>query len=113
MTYLRPLLAFLTGALSGAAWGTHELISHHYATFQAMHPNANACFWNPTISWEMTPIWMGYKFDAKHILASAAQIGALGGGIVVGFGRKKRWQYLVDFGAFSAGYIISNLIAFK
>lgn len=110
-TWQRPALAFGFGFTAGAAWGVHEEINHHYPAFQARHPNANPYFWNPEISWETTPVRMGYKFDAKHILASTAQIGCIGGGIVIGIGRRKKWwQYAVDFGSFSAGYILGNQI---
>ena len=113
MTLARLTIALLLGALSGAAWGTHETISHHWAAFQALHPNANPNFWNPAVSWETTKTVLGYKFDAKHLLASLAQVACIGGGAMVGYGVESWRGRGLLFGCFALGYIVSNLIAFK
>lgn len=94
--------------VSGAAWGLHEATQHHWPQFKSTFPNANPQFWNPDESWQR-PIYMGYKFDAKHMLASSNQGLMLGAGITIAIGKKRPWwHYAADVGISFAAYSIGN-----
>jgi len=98
--------------VSGAAWGLHEKTMHHWPAFHSTFPKANPKFWNPAVSWE-TRQYLGYKFDAKHMLASTTQITGFGAGIVIGIGeRRPFWHYVLDAGISFAAYTVGNAITY-
>ena len=82
------------------------------APFIPPFPKANPKFWNPAVSWE-TRQYLGYKFDAKHMLASTTQITGFGAGIVIGIGeRRPFWHYVLDAGISFAAYTVGNAITY-
>ena len=98
--------------VSGATWGLHEATAHHWGSFHARFPNANPKFWNPAISWE-TKEYLGYKFDAKHLLTSTTQITGFGAGIFIGIGeRRPFWHYALDVGISFGAYTLGNAITY-
>lgn len=109
----KDLLCFSGGALCGAAWGTHELISHRYDAFKALYPKARDQYWNPAIShtnkhWRNVPAHIS---DAKHVLASSTQIGLFAVGVVIG--RKCTWKSVLRNAAWTtAGYVVGNYVAY-
>lgn len=112
-TWHRPAAASACAFASGAAWGLHETISHHPNAFLAKFPNANQRFWIPAKSWDR-PTVMGYKFDAKHMLASGTQVGAIGCGVFVGIGEKRPfWRYAADLGMSFAAYSAGNFLTYN
>ena len=98
--------------VSGAAWGLHEATAHHWSAFHSTFPKANPKFWNPAVSWE-TKKYFGYKFDAKHLLASTTQITGFGAGIFIGIGeRRPFWHYVLDAGISFGAYTLGNAITY-
>lgn len=109
----RPAAATACAFASGAAWGLHETINHHPAAFLAKFPSANQRFWIPAKSWDR-PTFLGYKFDAKHLLASGAQVGAFGCGVFVAIGEKRPvWRYATDIGISFAAYSAGNFATYN
>lgn len=76
---------------SGAAWGLHETLIHHWYLFAAKFPNADPQWWDASISWtNKGDGWflrtVGAVFtDAKH-MASTVHVWALVAG-TLGLGR--------------------------
>lgn len=104
----RTAIAAGFAGAGGAMWGLHEVLMHHPGDFLRRFPNVNQRFWIPSQSWNR-PTVMGYKFDAKHLLASGAQISAVGCGLVIGIGeRRKWWRYGIDIGVSFAAYSLGN-----
>lgn len=96
--------------VSGAAWGLHESTAHHWPKFQARFPNANPGFWNPAVSHEMKAA-IGYKFDAKHLLASTTQVTGFAAGFTIAIGQKRPWwHYALDAGIGFGAYTLGNAI---
>lgn len=129
----RPLISGAASFVGGAAWGTHETISHHYYQFEKRFPNANPQFWNPELSWrnkykggdpERGPAYPGsmgalvWTTDAKHLLATTNQVMLFGSGIVIGLGEKRPWwHYGIDIvitgAAYSLGFNFTYNLLFK
>lgn len=112
-TLRRAVWGGLLTGISGAAWGTHEAISHHWHAFERA-TGANPDYWNPAVSWrnkyrngnpEEGPAFPGATnvfvvfTDAKHMLATVHRSTLFAGAVVVSIGdRRPVWHYLVDFG---------------
>ncbi|MEI6408864.1 MAG: hypothetical protein WCR52_05750 [Bacteroidota bacterium] len=118
------ILPFSLAFASGATWGAHEAISHHWGQVHDKFPNLNAGFWNPDESWKnkynqrnpelgrnKTPIWFT---DAKHMLASGNQVFMFGAGITLAMHGSNRpwWHYLVDAGISAIGYTAGNYVTY-
>ena len=118
--------------LSGASKGLHDVLEYHYDHFQNLHPKANPCYWNPSISWHNK--WQngdpanGERFpgsstifvsltDASHLTNSISKYTAIAA-IVIKIGQKQEWKYyLYDFViytfAYSAGFWTTYEILYK
>lgn len=99
---------------SGATWGLHETLYHHYGAFQARFPNANPQYWNPNESWrnkylggnpELGPAFPGSTTvfvgltDAKHPISTLHRLSTVGIGVCIVIGEKRPgWHYAVDAG---------------
>lgn len=105
---------------SGATWGLHETLSHHYGRFQSRFPKANSQFWNPHESWKnkyqngipeqgpafpgSTTVFVGLT-DAKHPIATLHRISTIGIGVSIVLGEKKpAWHYALDAGISAASF---------
>jgi hypothetical protein len=110
----RAILPWSLSFVSGALWGGHETINYHWYRVEARYPNINQRFWNPAISWETSKEIAGYKFDAKHLLASGTQIGMLSAGVTITLGeRKPWWHYAIDAGGSFAAYSLGNYAVYN
>lgn len=99
--------------LAGAAWGTHEATMHHWPEVARKYPNLNPKFWNPAISHTMPEV-MGYKFDAKHLLASGNQVLLFGAGLTITIGeRRPGWHHLADIGISAVAYSLGNFATYN
>jgi hypothetical protein len=108
------------GFISGAAWGTHEVIVNRNANFQRVFPNANPRFWGPE-SWRnkywgfdpargrnRTPI---YLTDGKHALASITQVSGFFAGTTIMLGENRPFiHYIIDAGITFAAYTAGNVL---
>jgi len=113
--------------VSGAAWGTHEVVENHNHRIFRMFPGANPRFWGPE-SWKnkywgfnpengrnKTPI---YFTDADHLLASTTQVLAFSAGATIMLGEDRPVvHYLIDAGltfvAYTAGNVLTYNIIFR
>lgn len=99
--------------VGGAAHGLHEATQHHYSDFQKRFPKADPYFWNPAIS-HQKPVYLGYKFDAKHLLASTTQLALGATGATIAYGKKRLWwHYALDTGIAFGMYSLGNHITYK
>lgn len=109
----RAAVASIPAFAGGAAWGLHEATQHHYSDFQLRFPKADPNFWNPAIS-HKKPIYLEYKFDAKHLLASTTQISLGLTGATIACGKKRPWwHYAIDTGIAFGAYSLGNHITYK
>jgi hypothetical protein len=111
----KPNWGFVTGlTLAGASHGLNQALTYHQYKFNAKFPNlANKPFWNNQQLWDKTPLILGYRPNAKHILATSTQALCLGSGIVLVIGKKKKLKYyLYDFALGSIGYVVGNYITY-
>jgi len=119
--------------IAGFAEGTMDAISFHYDRFQKVHPNANAKFWDPQLSW--TNKWYngnkneGEKFvgsssflvwttDGWHGLKAVNRLTTIGGTIIITIGEKKKWHYyakelLISYAVNRAGFYTSYNLIYK
>lgn len=116
-TRYNPWRAVLSGSLaglSGAAWGMHETVSHHYGRFEKRFPNANPQYFNPALSWEnkyhsripfaRTLGVVGTDF--KHLTATVHRVTLFGAGISIAIGEKRpAWHYVANVAASGLGFV--------
>ncbi len=98
------ILAFL----SGASDGLNQTLNYHYPAFEAKHPNANAQYWNPQLSW--TNKYRNYPEDSRaafplsktalvwatdaHHLTRTLDRGFLVASLTINFSQpKKKWYW--------------------
>lgn len=118
---------------SGATWGLHETISHHWGAFHQRFPKASARYWNPAISWKNKykdgDFLRGEKFpgsstifvsttDAKHLLTSLHRTSMFGAGLTITLGEKRPWWHYaintgISFFSFSTGFHTVYTVAFN
>lgn len=118
---------------AGMAWGTHETLNHHYASFKRVFPGANDQFWNPAQSWTNKyengepndgPKFFGstnflvWTTDGKHLTSAIHKNTLFAGGIIIAIGDKKPLKYyLLDFlicsAAYSAGFHTTYSLFFE
>lgn len=111
--FKRAAVASAPAFVGGAAYGLHEATQHHYSDFQARFPKADPNFWNPAVSHEK-PIYLAYKFDAKHMLATTTQLALGATGATIAFGKKRPWwHYALDAGISFGAYSLGNHITYK
>lgn len=126
-------IRYSSAFLAGFAEGTMDAISFHYASFQKVHPNADAQFWNPSISWENK--WkngdpqQGEKYlgsstvfvpfqDAWHGLKGGKTIFTIGSTLIIPIGEKKSWKWYakeiaIGYIANRAGFYTSYNLIYK
>ncbi len=109
--------------LSGAAFGVHETLQHHYSEFKTVFPNANDQYWNPLISWtnkykgypeDLRPAfigsktWMAWRTDAKHLFSEISLVAFIIAmlGFIAWLRLQKRWYYIA---AFFAIYLVRGI----
>jgi len=111
----KPNWGFVTGlTLAGASHGLDQTLTYHQYKFNAKFPNlANKPFWNNQQLWDKTPLILGYRPNAKHILATGTQALCLGSGVVLVIGEKKKLRYyLYDLVLGSIGYSVGNFVTY-
>lgn len=106
------IVAGLTAA--GACHGLDQTLTFHQYKFNAKFPNlANKPFWNNQDLWDKTPVVLGYRPNAKHILATGTQALCLGSGVVLVIGKKKKLKYyLYDLVIGGIGYSLGNYLTY-
>lgn len=112
-------LTFAAGALNGLS----EVLQFHYSSFNNVHPNANAQFWNPDLSWKnkykgndptngekfyYSTSWLCCTTDGYHAVRMAERF-AIVGAITIPLNKNIRQQkkfidYALDFGTHWASY---------
>lgn len=118
----RPAMGAGLACVSGATWGLHETLVHHYSRFDARFPNAKQDFWNPQYSWrnkykqgnpDLGPAYLGsttflaWTTDAKHLAGSLHRQTVFFSAVAITFGeRRPLWHYLLDAGISFVGFSI-------
>jgi hypothetical protein len=111
----KPNWVFVAGlTAAGASHGLDQTLTYHQYKFNAKFPGlANKPFWNNQQLWDKTPLILGYRPNAKHILATGTQALCLGSGIVLVLGKKKKLQYyLYDLVLGGIGYTVGNYVTY-
>lgn len=110
----RSVLSGSLAGLSGAAWGMHETVSHHYGRFEKRFPNANPQYFNPAVSWQnkyhsRIPFarTLGVAgTDFKHLTGTVHRVALFGAGISITIGEKRpAWHYAADLAASGLGFV--------
>lgn len=109
--------------VSGAAWGTNQVLEHRNEAFFKVFPDANKKFWgvdswknkyrnfNPENGRNSTPIWFT---DGKHLTASATQVFVFASGTTIGIGEKRKWwHYIADAGICFVAYSAGNYLTYN
>ena len=107
-------------AVSGASWGLHETLVHHYSRFDRRFPHANPGYWDPRESWRNkyeqgdpalgpdftgSTTFLAWTTDAKHLAASIHRGTLFGSAVVITLGEyKPPWHYLLDAGICFVGF---------
>lgn len=122
MTYnwKRPIIGASIGALSGASWGLHETLVHHYNLFESKYPGANTQYWDPSESWRRkysggdpsagaaypgSTTILAWTTDAKHLFGTAHRVTLFASAVVITIGdRRPVWHYLLDAGISFVGF---------
>jgi hypothetical protein len=110
--------------VSGALWGLHETLLHHWPHFAAKHPNANPHWWNPAESWrnkyrDRDPEqgrtgWPAQVTDAQHLLVLGHNATLFGAGVSIAVGKRRRWwRYALDAGASLVAYSAGNFLIYN
>lgn len=110
--------------VAGALWALHETLQHHWGYFERKHPNANAQWWNPALSWknkyrngdpnEGRTGWPVQVADAKHALVLGHNATLFGAGLSIGLGKpRKWWRYALEAGASLVAYSAGNFITYQ
>ena len=121
---LRTGLKLAMPFVSGALWGLHETLLHHWPAFASKHPNANPKWWNPAESWrnkyrnsdpeQGRTGWPAQVTDAKHLLVLGHNATLFGAGVCIAIGKRRRWwRYALDAGASLAAYSAGNLLTYN
>jgi hypothetical protein len=116
----RAVWCGVLGGVSGASYGTHEAISHHWSAFERRFPGADPQFWNPADSWvnkyegrnpSAGPAYFGsttflaWTTDAKHLLSTTHRVTLFGAAVTATIGeRRPPWHYVVNVAASAVGY---------
>lgn len=101
-------IRYTSAFLAGFSEGTMDAISFHYHSFQKRHPNADAQFWDPSISWEnkwkngdpaqgekylgSSTIFVPFQ-DAWHGLKGGKTMFTISSTIIIPIGEKKTWKW--------------------
>lgn len=118
---LLPAAAAFT---AGAAWGTHEAVTHHWPAVHAKFPSLNAQWWNPAESWknkyfqhdpENARRKMPVQFtDAKHLLVTVHNVCLFSAGVTVTIGEKRPvLHYALDAAVSLAAYTVGNALTYN
>jgi hypothetical protein len=110
--------------VAGALWALHETLQHHWGYFERKHPNANAQWWNPALSWknkyrnsdpnEGRTCWPVQVTDAKHLLVLGHNATLFGAGVSIGLGKpRKWWRYAIDAGVSLLSYSAGNYLTYQ
>ena len=112
---------------AGFAEGVKDAISFHYPQFQAVHPNANPNYWDPSISWKnkykyndptMGPKFAGstgifvFTTDGWHLTNMVNHLSLIGGSVIIPIHSKKpfKWyakEFLISYGVNRAGFVLA------
>lgn len=121
---LRTGLNLALPFVSGALWGLHETLQHHWPAFERKHPGANPHWWNPAESWgnkyrnrdpeQGRTGWPAQVTDAKHLLVLGHNATLFGAGVCIGIGKpRKWWRYALDAGASLVSYSAGNYLTYQ
>jgi hypothetical protein len=110
--------------VAGALWALRETLQHHWGYFEMKHPNANAQWWNPALSWknkyrnrdpkEGRTGWPVQVTDAKHLLVMGHNAKLFCAGLVIGLGNpRKWWRYAIDAGVSLLAYSAGNYLTYQ
>lgn len=118
-TYSKDSLRWLrygTYFTAGMAEGYSDVLNFHYYKFQKLHPNANANYWNPSISWvnkydnvqertenfPLSTTALVWLTDGWHLSKFVKNCGIFGG-LCIPLQRGKKWWWYIKEGAICYG----------
>lgn len=116
--YTKTLIGCGVAFVGGVANGYHETILNHYPKFKKVHPNANAQYWNPEISWLNkyedfdrygkreayfgSTTFLAWTTDAYHLTSVISNTSLIGATCIITIGEKRKWwEYGIDILAMS------------